>query len=143
MSVDENKVIAYVYINEMQNKQNLEIADELCTEACLFHLGQNTFSRGEYKELIRKYSSAFAEHNTTIHDQIAEDDRVATRWTARFTHSGTFMGIPPTNKEVSVNGISIYRFAEGKIVEVWINWDRLGLLQQLGVIPSLPVSARD
>jgi len=139
MSIDENKVMAYVYINEMQNKDNIAIADEICTEDCLIHLGQNNFSREEYKELVKSYSGVFADHQTTINDQIAEDNKVATRWTTQFKHEGTFMGIAATHKEVTVNGISIYRFAEGKIVEVWINWDRLGLLQQLGVIPSMPI----
>ncbi len=137
MSVDENKVMSYVYINEMQNKQNLAIADEICTEDCVVHIGQNSFTRDEYRELVKSYSTSFTDHYTTIEDQIAEDDKVATRWITRFTHKGTFMGIPPTNRQVSVTGTSIYRFAEGKIVEVWINWDRLTLLQQLGVIPGL------
>lgn len=138
MPVDENKVLAYVYIEEMQNKKNLAIADELCTENCVIHLGQNTYTKDEYKELVRRYSDSFAEHHTTIEDQIGEDNQVATRWTTRFKQKGTFMGVHPIDKEITVSGISIYRFADGKISEVWLNWDRLALFQQLGIITSVP-----
>ncbi len=72
---------------------------------------------------------------------IAEGDLVAVRHIARCTHRGEGLGdppIPPTNKEVTVPSISIVRFADGKIVEHWLNWDSLGLFQDLGV--DLPIS---
>jgi predicted ester cyclase len=72
----------------------------------------------------------------TIEDMLAEGDRVAVRLTARGTHTGEFMGIPPTGKQVTVTGTVICRIAEGKIQEDWFNSDALGLLQQLGVIPQ-------
>jgi predicted ester cyclase len=66
---------------------------------------------------------------------IAEGDKVAIRWAARGTHQGELLGIQPTGKQATWTGISIYRFADGKIVEAWWSKDVLGLLQQLGVIP--------
>jgi predicted ester cyclase len=69
-------------------------------------------------------------------DLIAEGDKVAGRWTARGTHKGDLFGIPPTGKQGTVTGIDIYHFAGGKIEENWSNWDALGLMQQLGVIPA-------
>ena len=64
-------------------------------------------------------------------------DKVVSRWTARGTHRGELMGIAPTGKQVAVTGINIERFANGKLVEGWSNYDTLGMLQQLGVIPTL------
>ncbi len=59
------------------------------------------------------------------------------RWSCRGTHKGDLSGIAPTGKQFTISGISIARFASGKMVEGWINWDALGLLQQLGVVPEL------
>jgi predicted ester cyclase len=73
----------------------------------------------------------------TIEDVIAEGDKVVTRWTARGTHKGELQGIPPTGKQVVVTGIVINRLVNGKLEEGWSNFDALGMLQQLGVIPSM------
>ena len=69
-------------------------------------------------------------------DEVAEGDKVVTRYTTRGTQLGSFMGMPPTGKYVTVTGIAIARFANGKVVEEWGNADDLGLLQQLGVVPA-------
>ena len=69
--------------------------------------------------------------------QFGEGNMVATRWTGRGTHTGELMGIPPTGKQVTVVGITISRVEDGKVVEEWTNWDTLGMLQQLGVVPEL------
>jgi predicted ester cyclase len=66
----------------------------------------------------------------------AEGDKVVVRWSASGTHQGEYFGIAPTNRHVTPNGMAIYRFADGKIVEEWMNTDMLGLLRQLGVIPG-------
>ena len=71
-----------------------------------------------------------------LEDMIAEGDKVAVRFTLRGTHGGDLMGIPPTGKPVAVTGIDINRIADGKIAERWANFDALGLMQQLGVIPT-------
>jgi len=87
------------------------------------------------------YRTAFPDVHFTIEDQIAEGDRVVTRWTARGTHQGPLVGIPPTSKQVTMSGIAIYRLVDGKIVEQWGVNDMLGLLQQLGVVPILGQSS--
>jgi predicted ester cyclase len=81
--------------------------------------------------------AAFPDLHQTIEEQIAEGDKVAYRWTARGTHLGELMGIAPTGNRVMFTGISIAHLAEGKIEEIWENYDALGMMQQLGVIPSL------
>ena len=67
----------------------------------------------------------------------AEGEKVVVRWTARGTHRGELMGIPPTGKQVVTSGISILRIANGKIAEQWDIFDNLGMLQQMGVIPTM------
>jgi steroid delta-isomerase-like uncharacterized protein len=80
--------------------------------------------------------NAFSDVEVTIDDQIAEGDLVVTRWSGKNTHSGEFMGIPATGKRLSLTGIAIDRIANGKIVESWSEWDMMGLMQQLGAVPS-------
>lgn len=93
--------------------------------------------REGFKQFVLMYRSAFPDMHITIEDQIAEGDKVVSRWTARGTHQGELMGIPPTGKQATVTGINIERFANGKFVEEWSNFDALGLLQQLGVVTTL------
>jgi predicted ester cyclase len=73
----------------------------------------------------------------TINDQIAEGDKVVTRWTATGTHKGQLMAIAPTNKHATVTGVDIDRYQDGKVVEAWASYDMFGLLQQLGVVPAM------
>jgi predicted ester cyclase len=89
-----------------------------------------------YRENFEQYKSAFEGAQITVKQQIAEGDLVASRWEGRGRHTGEMMGIAPTGKEVVVSGLSLSRVTNGKIVEDWINWDTLGMLQQIGAIPS-------
>jgi predicted ester cyclase len=73
----------------------------------------------------------------TINDQIAEGDKVVTRWTATGTHKGALMGIAPTGKHTTVTGIAIERYQGGKVVEAWQSGDTLGMLQQLRAVPTM------
>jgi steroid delta-isomerase-like uncharacterized protein len=87
-------------------------------------------------EAARGYRSAFSDLRLTINDVVADGDLAAIRWTARGTHDGELFGIAPTGKEATVTGITIDRWADGKITESWTNWDTFGLLQQLGAVPA-------
>jgi hypothetical protein len=78
----------------------------------------------------------FPDLDVTIEDQIAEGDKVVTRWSAKGTNSGPLQGMPPTGKAVRVTGANVARLAGGKIVESWFNFDMLTLLRQLGVVPT-------
>ena len=88
------------------------------------------------KNNFKQYSDAFEGAHITVKDQIAEGDAVATRWEGRGRHTGELMGVPPTGKEIVVEGLNLTRLRDGKIVEEWSNWDTLGMLQQIGAIPS-------
>lgn len=85
---------------------------------------------------IEKYLSGFPDGGITVDDQIAEGDKVATRWTGRGTQTGEIAGIAPTGKEITVTGMTISKLEGGLVVEEWTTWDTLGMLVQLGAIPE-------
>ncbi len=89
------------------------------------------------KQLVAMYRSAFGGLQVTIERQITEGEYVATRFTARGTHSGEFQGVPATGREVTVAGICISRCRDGRIVEEWEVSDTLGALQQIGALPAM------
>jgi predicted ester cyclase len=91
----------------------------------------------ELKHHIALNEAAFPSYQLIAEDMIAEGDKVVVRSTFRGTHKGDLMGIAPTGKQVTMSLILIYRIADDKIVEHWMQADTLGLLQQLGVIPPM------
>jgi steroid delta-isomerase-like uncharacterized protein len=122
---------------------NVGVIDELVTSDYVGHDPSQPDLHGPdgVKGFITTYLSAFPDGRITIDEQLAEGDLVASRWTGRGTHQGDLMGIPPTGKQVTVSGITISRVKNGKVVEEWSNWDTLGLLQQLGAVPSMAATA--
>lgn len=88
------------------------------------------------KAFTGMYRSAFPDTKMTIDLQIAEGGKVTTRRTAHGTHKGELMGIPATGKQVTITGVGIDRIAGGRIVETWGEFDLMGMMQQLGVVPS-------
>ena len=94
-----------------------------------------TFGRDEFRKGVNEMLGAFTERQVEIADQLADGDKVATRWTVTAVHSGPYRGIPATGRRGSMTGISIDRLAGGKIVESWEVTDDAGLLRQLGALP--------
>jgi predicted ester cyclase len=86
---------------------------------------------------VTLYRTAFPDMRLTIEDIVAEGETVMARWSCRGTHKGDLSGIAPTGKPFTISGVTIVRLANGKMVEGWVNWDALGLMQQLGVVPEL------
>jgi steroid delta-isomerase-like uncharacterized protein len=89
-----------------------------------------------FREFASSYLAAFPDGTITVDHQIAEGDWVATRWTGRGTNTGELMGMPPTGKEATVEGITYSRVADGKAHEAWLIWDTHSMMQQLGVVPE-------
>ena len=138
MSTEENKAVVRRYHEEIFNKGNLAVADEVFDSNYLNSvLDQMGLPRGPegFKQYATMIRTAFPDFNLTIEDQVAEGDREVHRITGRGTHKGTFMDIPPTNKHIEIRGIMIDRIAGGKVVESWAQVDMFGVMQQLGVIP--------
>ncbi len=138
MSTEDNKALVRRLYEEVFNQRKLAVVDELCTTHHVFHNPPTTLhGREEFKQLLSLYFTAFPDARFTVEDQIVQGDKVASRYTFRGTHQGELMGIPPTGKQVTVTGITINRIAGGKSEEGWLNFDALGMLQQLGVIPAM------
>ena len=134
-----NKVIVRRYFEEILDGGNLDLVDEIFDPHYVLHdpnTPQEVRGFQGSKQFVGAFRTALPDIGHTIEDQIAEGDKVVIRLRARATHKGELMGIPPTGKELTIRGISIWRIANGKIRECWVNYDALGLMQQLGVIPE-------
>jgi steroid delta-isomerase-like uncharacterized protein len=139
MSGLDNKTLVRRYFEESWNKHNPAVVDEIFAADYVDRSPEIPGippTRDGLKQFMDVYLLAFPDANITIEDQLVDGDRVVTRWTGRGTQTGQFMDMPPTGKTVAVAGMQIDRFSGGKIVESWVSFDQLGMLQQLGAIPA-------
>ena len=138
-TTEERKALIRRFYEEVWNRGNLDYLDQVIPPDHIFRIPgfmPGPFGRKEFRQLVATYRTAFPDVHFTIDDQIAEGDRVVHRWTAQGTHLCELTGIPPTGKRMTVTGIGIGRFEGGRLVEGWDEWDAVGLLRQIGVIPS-------
>ena len=141
MSAEENKALNHRFFEEFWDQKNLAVADELIDAHHVNHTpgsapGLPPGPEG-FKQFASVFMTAFPDLHLTIDDEIAEGDRVVTRWPSYGSHTGSLMGMPPTGKSIRITGITITRLTDGKATETWTNFDMLGLLQQIGVIPAM------
>lgn len=138
MSEKENEALAREAV-EAFNRGDLDAAGRLFTADYVDHdpsrAGLPTGPEG-VKQAWSMMRAAFPDLHFTIEDMIAEGDKVVARFTMSGTHQGEFMGIAATGNRITITGIDIARFENGKGVEHWANQDDLGMMQQLGVIPA-------
>ncbi len=139
MSGDSAKSLVTRFFDEVCNGRRLAVADDLFTATHAYHDPQSPTGPGPegMRQVIAAYQRGFADARWTIEDMVALGDFVVTRWVGSGTHSGDLLGIAPTGKSVRVAGIWMHRIQDGRIAESWNCWDTLGMLQQLGVIPSV------
>ncbi len=139
MQPEENKALIRRFVEEVLNQKNLDAVDELLTPDHLDHSVPPGLPPG--REGIRQgmamYLAAFPDLQVTIDDQIAEGDKVTNRYTSRATHRGELFGLPPTGNRVTYTTTDVIRVAGGKLAKRWAVDDRLGMMQQLGVVPSV------
>jgi steroid delta-isomerase-like uncharacterized protein len=135
MSASNKAIVQRVFIDGLNN-HDLSVMMELASSAvCHFPLVGEL--RGEaLRQFFASVQSAFPDIQRTIEEQVCDDVHVVSRWTMTATHLGYFLGIAPTGKRLTVTGIAMHRIASGQIVEEWEEWDSLGLMQQLGVVPT-------
>jgi steroid delta-isomerase-like uncharacterized protein len=137
MSTEDNKANVRRVFEEGWNQGNTAVFDELFATNYLGHAPSGPIHGPEgFKQYYATYRTAFPDTHLAIEDMIAEGDKVVIRWTGTGTHQGTLMGIPPSGKRVTITGISIVRIVNGKSVEDWADFDTLGMLQQIGAIPT-------
>lgn len=133
---EQNGVIARRVLDALWNQENFALVDELVASDYDGHSSTVFHGPDGAMRLVPELRQAFPDFRFTIEDQILAGDKVATRWLIRGTHQGEFQGIPASGRQVSVSGITIFRIANGKLIEGWTNEDLLGLLTQIGAFPA-------
>jgi predicted ester cyclase len=142
MSLEANKEIVRRVLAEFWLGGNVGVLDELFAPDYVNHELSRPEVKGlaAYKEWANEarlaWKQGFPDFTITIEDLVAEDDRVAKRWILRGTHTGEFLGTPPTNRKVTMLAMTLYRTVGGKVREIYWNYDALGLMQQLGGIQA-------
>lgn len=139
MSEERNRETARRVFEEFFTAGDLDLAEELFGPDLVQHHPDEPYeTRGQdgIRERIRGYRTAFSDLSTPIEDLVAEGDRVAIRYVARGTNDGEIMGMEPTGKQIALDAQAIYRFEDGKVVEIWDAWNVLTLMEQLGMAPQ-------
>jgi steroid delta-isomerase-like uncharacterized protein len=137
---EAHKALVRQFVDEFWSRGNLDAANDLMARDAVIH-EPVAGTPEDLKAVATAMRAAFPDWHSTVEEMIVEGDRVAERWTGRGTHRGEFQGIPPTGKRVVVPGVVFYRIADGKIAEFRGQFDRLSLLQQLGVAPGASAAA--
>jgi steroid delta-isomerase-like uncharacterized protein len=128
-------VLVRRYYDEVLNAGKVEVLGGLLKPSFVSHGADGrTFRIEEYRTAVVASRTAFPDLRVTIEDQIAEGDKVVTRWTARGTHEASYFGLPATHRAIVVSAIHIHRIADGKLAEHWEQIDLAGLLRQMGLL---------
>ena len=122
MSVEENKALARRFADERWNKGNLNICDEMFAPGIDIQ---------QEREWLRSIHAVYRDIEYTFLDILAEGDKVAIHWRFSGTHQGEHLGVPPSGNRVTVQGMALIRFVDGKVVEDVSYWDDLSVLNQL------------
>jgi steroid delta-isomerase-like uncharacterized protein len=132
MDRERNKEAKKRYFDAF-NAQDLEAIDELFAPDYVLHLAGAPDVQGSesLRQMVAQSFSNLSDAILRVEDMVAEGDKVVTRWTMTATHSGEFMGVPPTDRRLTMSGIIIDRFVDGRVVEAWESFDMYGLMAQL------------
>lgn len=143
MSIEENKELVCQSMNEMNTVQGdisklYSLYDKYYSPNYVYHnIVRGDMNREQVKQYFSNTMAAFPDQTITIEDMVAEGEKVVSRYTFRGTHNGLLMGVPSTGKQIAVKGVEIDKIADKKVVETWDFPDYLGMMTQLGVIPSI------
>jgi steroid delta-isomerase-like uncharacterized protein len=137
-SSHQNAATVLEMLDAIWNRGDLSVLSTSVAEGHIDHDGDgDEIGRDLLAQGIQEYLTAFPDLRMSFDEQIADGDRVVTRWTGSGTHQGALQGIPATGRSARITGIFIHQLSDGIVTESWTSFDRLGLLQQLGVIPAL------
>jgi steroid delta-isomerase-like uncharacterized protein len=137
-TIDDNKALVRRFIDEIFVQGRKDAVDELLADDFVAHTWPSTgHPKDDLKGAIDRTSGALSDPSFTIDDMIAEGDRVAVRLTTGATQVGTFMGMPASHKRYSIEEIHVFRIDGGKVVEHWHQFDQMGMMKQLGLMPGL------
>ena len=137
-----NKLIGRRVFVELWGEGKLELADELYVPDYVDHVGRGpeasrVIGPEGIKQAVTLFRNAFPDLHYSVEAQLAEGELVLSRFSASGTQTGEFLGKAPTGRQVSYTGMDLNRIVDGRIVESWVSYDALGLLQQLGLVPPL------
>jgi len=136
----ENKAIVRDFWE--RNDREGKLPTDMCAPGFTAHIpGQPPMDLEAFQKMVAQYGNSFSNYSNVFEDMVAEGDKVAFRFERQATHTGEFMGIPASGKQISWTTIGIARLAGGKIAEFWNSPDRMGFMQQIGVLPK-PDQAR-
>jgi predicted ester cyclase len=138
MSTEQNKALIRRLFEEGLNQNQPSVLDELIAPSFVIYDAPPAMEHGPegFRQVVALFRTAFPDLHVTFEAEFAESDFVIHRGYVTGTHQGEFQGIPPTGKQVKVKTLDIWRVANGQAVENWLQMDMLGLMQQLGVVPS-------
>jgi len=137
MSTDDHKMEALAHRWHLEAIQagHPEVVDAIATPDVVVHANsQEVRGREAAKQLASALRAAFPDVQITHHEALVAGDRVAIRWSSAATHTGDYFGTPPSGKQVHFAGLDLFHFQDGKIAEVWIAYDNLGVMQQIGAV---------
>ena len=137
MSVQDQKQLVRESELEAWNDGNVDVFDEIYTDEYVMHTPMGDRDLAGVKEMIEAVRSGTSQFEFEVNELIGEGDRVVLRYTLSGRNTGpSFLTDEPTGKSWEGSGISIYRFEGGKVAEQWDRFDYLGVMQQLGLMPS-------
>lgn len=138
MSVEKNKALVRHFMDVSFNTGKLaEIHQMVSADFVYHHASGQDFTNESYKQNVITLFNGFPDARLKMDDLIAEGENVVYRWTITCTHTGAYQGIPPTGNNMTIQGINVFRVADGKIAEGWSLFNALSMMQQLGVVPPL------
>jgi len=141
-SIEENKAIVRRFVDEIFVQGSHDAVDELVADDFVAHTWPSTGRpRDDLKAAIDRASRALADARFTIDDMIAEGDRVAVRLTTSARQVDEFMGMPPSGKRYEIEEIHIFRLRDSRAVEHWHQFDQMGMMKQLGLMPAMGAAA--
>ena len=135
-----NKAIIRRLYEEVWNQRKLELINEIISPSHAIqapNVAGTAVGPEAYKRQVLRFLAGYPDLRWTIEDLIAEGDKVVACWSMSGTHKGEYLGVPATNKNVSVDGITIHHITNGKIMDTYSNYDALGMMQQLVVAPAI------
>ena len=137
MTPQETEALAHRWHLEVVQEGKLRVADEILAPNSVAHVnGQDLRGIEEAKQLATALRTALPDVQITHHEAIVSGNKVAIRWTSDGTHQGDYFGVPPTGRRIHVEGLDMFHIRDGKIAEMWIAFDNMGILQQMGAVPQ-------
>jgi steroid delta-isomerase-like uncharacterized protein len=137
-----NKSVVRRFLEAFVGNDQSSLEELMSSDLVYHHHQMGELDRETHLQGIARLNGAFSDMNIEIREQVAEGDLISTRLIWRGVHTGEFQGLPATNREIAVQGISVERVIDDEVVERWFIQDELGMMQQLGVVPS-PIPSSD